>query len=168
MINFGIVYGLSAYGLADRLQIAQEEAQEFIERYLDRFPAVRRFIDETIALAREQGYVRRCSGGAGASPSCARATGSPRSSASAWPSTRSSRARRRTSSSWRWCAPTTRLHERRAATRLILQIHDELLFEGPEAEASGRRSSCARDGGARADPPLAVDVGVGANWLEAK
>ncbi len=57
MINFGIVYGLSAYGLADRLDIPQEEAAEFIERYLARFPKVQEYIDGTIERAREDGYV---------------------------------------------------------------------------------------------------------------
>ena len=57
MINYGIVYGLSAYGLADRLQIPQEEAQEFIDAYLKRFPNVKQFIEETIERAREEGHV---------------------------------------------------------------------------------------------------------------
>ena len=55
MVNYGIVYGLSAFGLADRLQIEKEEAQEFIDAYLERFPRVRRFIEETIERAREEG-----------------------------------------------------------------------------------------------------------------
>ncbi|HYN91940.1 MAG TPA: DNA polymerase I, partial [Thermoleophilaceae bacterium] len=57
MVNYGIVYGLSAFGLADRLQIPKEEAQEFIDRYLERFPRVKAFIDETIERAREEGHV---------------------------------------------------------------------------------------------------------------
>ena len=57
MVNYGIVYGLSAFGLADRLQIPREEAQEFIDRYLDGFPAVQAFIATTIEQATEQGYV---------------------------------------------------------------------------------------------------------------
>ncbi len=57
MINYGIVYGLSAYGMADRLDIPQEEADEFIERYLAGFPAVERFIEETIEQGTEHGYV---------------------------------------------------------------------------------------------------------------
>ena len=57
MVNYGIVYGLSAYGLADRLQIPQEEAQEFIDAYLERFPKVKAFIDETIERARTEGHV---------------------------------------------------------------------------------------------------------------
>ena len=57
MVNYGIVYGLSAFGLADRLQIEKEEAQEFIDAYLERFPKVREFIEQTIERAREEGHV---------------------------------------------------------------------------------------------------------------
>ena len=57
MINYGIVYGLSAYGMADRLDIPQSEADEFIQRYLAGFPAVKRFIEETIEQGTEHGYV---------------------------------------------------------------------------------------------------------------
>ena len=57
MVNYGIAYGLSAFGLADRLEIAQEEAEEYIARYFERFPAVKRYIDETIECAKEDGYV---------------------------------------------------------------------------------------------------------------
>ena len=57
MVNYGIVYGLSAYGLADRLQIEQEEAQEFIDRYLERFPAVAQFMKDAVEQAEQHGYV---------------------------------------------------------------------------------------------------------------
>ena len=74
MVNYGIVYGLSAFGLSDRLQIEKEEAEEFIERYLERFPRCRAFIEETIERAREEGHVTRSSAASGASPSFARAS----------------------------------------------------------------------------------------------
>ena len=57
MINYGIVYGLSAWGMADRLDIPQEEADEFIQRYLAGFPAVAKFIEDTITQGTEHGYV---------------------------------------------------------------------------------------------------------------
>src|SRR5918997_3404600 len=57
MVNYGIVYGLSAFGMSDRLGIEQEEAQEFIDRYLARFPAVARFMVEAVEQAEQHGYV---------------------------------------------------------------------------------------------------------------
>jgi DNA polymerase I len=170
MVNYGIVYGLSAFGLADRLQIEREEAQEFIDRYLERFPAVKRFIDETIARATEEGYVSTLFGRIRRIPEL--------------------RARQR---------QTRLLGERLAvnmviqgtaadiikvamvrcrdalrgaglSTRLVLQIHDELLFEGPEQEVEEAVRLVRREMAAafELDPPLGVDVGIGRNWLEAK
>ena len=73
-VNFGIVYGLSAHGLSEQLDIPHEEAAEYIDRYLGRFPAVRKFIDRTIVEATDRGYVTRCSAAAVTSRSCARAS----------------------------------------------------------------------------------------------
>ena len=70
MVNYGIVYGLSDFGLADRLGIPREEAKAIIDAYLERFPAVRAFIESTIASAtRERSRARRCGAAAGRSPS---------------------------------------------------------------------------------------------------
>ncbi len=86
MVNYGIVYGLSAYGLADRLQIPQDEAQEFIDRYLDGFPKVKEFIDDDDrARHARRATCPRCSGASGGSPSCARASGRRARSASGSP-----------------------------------------------------------------------------------
>ena len=83
MVNYGIVYGLSAYGLADRLQIPQEEAQEFIDRYLERFPAVAQFMKDAVDAGRAARLrVARCSAAAARSPRSAPATGRCASSAS--------------------------------------------------------------------------------------
>ena len=170
MVNYGIVYGLSAYGLADRLQIPQEEAQEFIDRYLERFPAVQSFIEATIARATNEGFVATEFGRIRRIPEL--------------------RARQR---------QTRLLGERlavnmviqgtaadiikvamvrcRAAlldagleTRLVLQIHDELLFEGPEGEVDRASEIVRREmaGAYEMDPPLEVDVAAASNWLEAK
>ena len=170
MINYGIVYGLSAFGLADRLQIPQEEAQEVIDRYLDRFPAVRRFIADTITAATNDGYVTTLFGRRRQIPEL--------------------RARQRQTQllGERLAVNTViqgsaadiikvamvrchlALEEAGLATRLILQIHDELLFEGPEAEADPVRDLVVREMVAAydLDPPLVVDAGVGPNWMEAK
>jgi DNA polymerase-1 len=170
MVNYGIVYGLSAFGLADRLQIPREEAQEFIDRYLAGFPAVQAFIASTIEQATERGYVSTLMGRRRQIPEL--------------------RARNRQVSQLgeRLAVNTViqgtaadvikvamvraeaALRDAGLATRLVLQIHDELLFEGPADEAPRAQEIVCREmvGALDLDPPLVVDVGVGPNWLEAK
>jgi DNA polymerase-1 len=171
MVNFGIVYGLTGFGLADRLNIPRKEGEEFVARYLERFPAVRAFRDEIIERAQDEGYVTTLMG------------------------------RRRPIPELRsGNANTRRLGERLAVntviqgtaadiikvamvrcqaalrarlggeTRLVLQIHDELLFEGPPSEMDEARELVVREmtGAYQLDPPLEVDVGVGRDWLDAK
>jgi DNA polymerase I len=170
MVNFGIAYGLSAFGLADRLQISREEAAVYIQRYFERFPAVKRFIDETIASAERDGFVTTLMGRRRAIPELR------------------SEQRQRRSLGERLAVNTViqgtaadiiklamvRCHaalaEAGMESRLVLQIHDELLFEGPAAEMGSatelvRHEMCAAFD---LDPPLAVDVGVGRDWLAAK
>ena len=170
MVNYGIVYGLSAYGLADRLQIPREEAAEFIERYLDGFPAVREFIASTIESAKEDGYVSTLFG---------RMRRIPELRARQY-QTRMLGERLAVNTVIQGTAADiikvamVRCHRALAeaglATRLVLQIHDELLFEGPEREMKEAADIVRAEmiGAFALDPPLAVDVGVGANWLEAK
>jgi DNA polymerase-1 len=170
MINFGIVYGLSAYGLADRLDIPQDEAQEFIDRYIGRFPKVKEFIDTTIEEAKETGYVTTLLG---------RKRRIPELRSSKWP-TRSLGERLAVNTPIQGTSADIikiAMVRARAAlldaglrTRLVLQIHDELLYEAPEDEVERAKEIVVREM-AQAyplDPPLAVDAGVGDNWLAAK
>jgi DNA polymerase-1 len=168
MVNFGIVYGLSAFGMADRLNIPQEEAAEFIERYLGRFPQVKEFIDKTIGQATADGYVRTLLG---------RIRRIPELRSSNW-QTRQLGERLAVNTVIQGTAADiikiamVRCDKalRESRTKLVLQIHDELLFEAPDDEA-GEVAEIVRKEMAAAfelDPPLAVDVGVGTNWLEAK
>ncbi len=170
MVNYGIAYGLSAFGLADRLQISREEAAVYIQRYFERFPAVQRFIQETIARAEREGFVYTLLGRRRAVPELR------------------SDQRQRRSLGERLAVNTViqgtaadiiklamvrchaKLAEAGMETRLVLQIHDELLFEGPEAEMD-RAADLVRGemcGAFELDPPLAVDIGVGKDWLAAK
>ncbi len=170
MVNYGIVYGLSAYGLADRLRIPQEEAQEFIDRYLERFPAVRRFMDEAVVQATDHGYVSTLFG---------RRRMIPEIRARQW-SVRKLGERLAVNTVIQGTAADiikvamVRCHlalsDAGLRTRLILQIHDELLFEGPEEEMDSARDIARREmvDAFELDPPLTVDAGVGPNWLEAK
>jgi DNA polymerase-1 len=170
MINFGIVYGLSAFGLADRLNIPQEEAAEFIARYLNRFPKVQEFITSTITGATNDGYVTTLFGRMRRIPELrarqrqTRLLGERLAVSTVVQGTAADIIKVAMVRCWK------RLREEGLATRLVLQIHDELLFEAPESELE-HASKIVHDEMVRAfelDPPLAVDVGVGRNWLEAK
>jgi DNA polymerase I len=170
MVNYGIVYGLSAYGLADRLQIPQEEAQEFIDRYFERFPKVKEFIESTIEQARDEGHVTTLFGRIRRVPELRSRQFQTRSlgerlavnmviQGTAADIIKLAMVRARNS-----------LREAGLDTRLVLQIHDELLFEGPEAEVEQASEIVTREmaDAFEMDPPLEVDLGVGENWLEAK
>jgi DNA polymerase-1 len=170
MINFGIVYGLSAYGLADRLDIPQEEAAEFIERYQARFPKVTEFIEKTIEEATERGYVTTLLG---------RKRRIPELRSRKWP-TRSLGERLAVNTPIQGTSADIikiAMVRARAAlldaglrTRLVLQIHDELLFEAPEGEVEAATEIVVREmaNAYPLDPPLGVDAGAGDNWLAAK
>ena len=170
MVNFGIVYGLTGFGLADRLNIPRKEGEEFVARYLERFPAVRAFREQVVERAQEEGYVRTLMGRRRAIPELR----------SGNPNTRRLGERLAVNTVIQGTAADiiklamvrcqNALAEREATTRLVLQIHDELLFEGPPGEMDDatelvRREMCAAY---RLDPPLEVDIGVGEDWLDAK
>ncbi len=170
MVNFGIVYGLTGFGLADRLNIPRKEGEEFVARYLERFPAVRAFREQIIEQAQEQGYVTTLMGRRRSIPELR----------SGNPNTRRLGERLAVNTVIQGTAADiikvamvrcqAALGEAGGKTRLVLQIHDELLFEGPPGEMEGaaelvEREMCAAY---RLDPPLEVDIGVGKDWLDAK
>jgi DNA polymerase I len=170
MVNYGIAYGLSAYGLADRLNIEQDEAGQYIDRYFERFPAVKRYIEETIEFARREGYVKTLLGRRRPIPELR----------SGRPQVRSQGERLAVNMPIQGTSADiikiamVRAHRALAEsdleTRLVLQIHDELLFEGPADEMDAASELVNREmcRAFELDPPLAVDVGVGKDWLAAK
>ena len=170
MVNYGIVYGLSAFGLADRLQIEKEEAQQFIDAYLERFPRVKAFIEATIERAREEGHVTTLFGRIRRVPELRSRQFQTRSLGERLAVNMVIQG---TAADIIKVAMVRARDELRAAglaTRLVLQIHDELLFEGPEEEVEAATEIIRREmaGAFEMDPPLEVDVGAGENWLEAK
>jgi DNA polymerase-1 len=170
MVNFGIVYGLTGFGLADRLNIPRKEGEEFVARYLERFPAVRRFREEVIERAQEEGYVTTLMGRRRPIPELR----------SSNPNTRRLGERLAVNTVIQGTAADiikvamvrcwARLREERMETRLVLQIHDELLFEGPPEEMDAALELVTREMtlAYQLDPPLEVDAGVGTDWLNAK
>ncbi len=170
MVNFGIVYGLTGFGLADRLNIPRKEGEEFVARYLERFPAVRAFREQVVEQAQEEGYVTTLMGRRRPIPELR----------SGNPNTRRLGERLAVNTVIQGTAADIikvamvhcqqALREAGTKTRLVLQIHDELLFEGPPGEMDDaaklvERVMCAAY---QLDPPLEVDIGIGKDWLDAK
>jgi len=170
MINYGIVYGLSDFGLADRLNIPREEAKEFIDAYLQRFPRVAAFMAETIERAREEGYVSSLWHRRRQIPELRARNYQMRSLGERLAVNTVIQGTAADIIKLAMVRCRAALASAGLRTSLILTIHDELLFEGPPSETDAARELIAREmcGVWDRDPPLAVDVGVGGNWLEAK
>jgi DNA polymerase-1 len=170
MINFGIIYGISAFGLSENLEIPREEAQTYIDAYLARFPHVQDFIRRTIEQAERDGYAtsllgrRRPVSELKASNRQTRSLGERLAVNFVMQGSNADIIK----------VAMVRIHERLReegrGARLVLQVHDELLLEVPEAEVSAVKE-LVREELCRAyelDPPLAVEVGLGDDWNEAK
>jgi DNA polymerase I len=170
MVNYGIAYGLSAYGLADRLQIEREEAAEYIDRYFERFPAVRKFIDETIERAEKEGHVRTLLGRRRNIPELRSGNRQRRGLGERLAVNTVIQGTAADIIKLAMVRCTRALADPDLETRLVLQIHDELLFEGPEAEMERASEIVRREmvDAFELDPPLAVDIGIGEDWLAAK
>jgi DNA polymerase-1 len=170
MVNFGIIYGISAFGLSENLEIPREQAQEYIDAYLARFPLVQDFIERTIEQAERDGYVTTLLGRRRPVPEI-RARNRQ---------TRGLGERLAVNSVMQGTAADIikvamvrihrRLRDEGRRARLVLQVHDELLLEVPDPEVSAVRDLVRAEmtGAYPLDPALAVDVGVGDDWNEAK
>jgi DNA polymerase-1 len=169
-VNFGIMYGISAFGLSQNLGIEREEAAAYIERYFERLPRVKAFIEETIALARRQGYVATVFGRRRSIPELASGSFQERSLGE----------RLAVNSVIQGSAADIikvamiRCHDRLERdfpdSRLVLQVHDELVFETPRDEAAAVREAMVEEMAAayHMEPALGVDAGIGPDWLSAK
>jgi DNA polymerase-1 len=170
MINYGIVYGLSDFGLADRLNIPLEEAKAFIDAYLERFPRVAHFMADTIEKAKDEGYVKTLWGRRRQIPELRARNFQIRSLGERLAVNTVIQGTAADIIKLAMVRCHHALREGGFATRLILTIHDELLFEAPPEE---RAAACVlieeeMCGVWPHSPPMAVDIGAGHNWLEAK
>jgi DNA polymerase-1 len=170
MVNFGIIYGISAFGLSENLDIPKDEAQQIIDTYLARLPRVQELIARTIGQAAADGYVTTLLGRRRSIPEL-RASNRQ---------TRSLGERLAVNTVMQGTAADVikvamvrirdRLLREGRASRLVLQVHDELLLEVPEVETSAVRELVRAEmvGAYPLDPPLAIEVGVGDTWADAK
>jgi len=170
MINFGIVYGISAYGLSENLEIPRDEAQRYIDAYLARFPHVQDFIARTIEQAGQDGYVTSLLGRRRPVPELRASNRQTRGFGERVAVNFVMQGSNADIIKVAMIHIARRLREEGRGARLVLQVHDELLLEVPEPEVSKVRELVHAEmvGAYDLDPALAVDVGVGDNWAEAK
>ena len=169
MVNYGIAYGISAFGLAQRLGIARKEAGEIIDQYFKQFPGIRQYMDETIAFARKEGYVQTVTGRR-------RYMRDIRSSNN---TVRSGAERNAINAPIQGTAADMikiamihihqELTRRRLKSRMLLQVHDELLFDLHVSEEKEMRELVEKlmQTAIPLEVPIVVEIGVGLNWLEA-
>ena len=169
-INFGVIYGISGFGLARNLRIPRSEAQGFIDRYFERFPGIRKYMDDTVAFAKEHSYVQTLFG---------RKINTPEINAKGPHAGFAKRAAINAPIQGTAADVIRRAMIRMPAAiegipaKMLLQVHDELLFEVDESatdaliDAARAVMENASDPAVKLDVKLAVDAGQGANWAEA-
>ena len=171
MINYGIVYGLGDYGLADRLNISRGEAREFIDAYLNRFGKIRHFMDQTVEKATDEGFVTTLFGRRRNIPELRSTNGQTRAMGERLALNTIVQGTAADVMKLAMIEVADLLAATDLKTEMILTIHDELLFEGPKSEQKELtglvETGMIAPWGER-QPPLAVDIGVGRTWLEAK
>ena len=170
MINFGIVYGISAFGLSENLEIPREQAQEYIDAYLARFPHVQDFIARTIEESARDGYATSLLGRRRPVPEIRASNRQTRSLGERLAVNFVMQGSNADIIKVAMVRIHDRLREEGRGARLVLQVHDELLLEVPDAELSAVRDLVREEmcGAFDLDPPLAVDIGTGDDWHDAK
>jgi DNA polymerase-1 len=169
VINFGIIYGMSAFGLARQLGISRTEAAAYIDRYFERYPGIRRAIDEGLKEARESGVVRTMFGRLRKVPELKSPNAATRQLAERIAINTPIQGTAADFIKIAMIRVFERLRKEGFLSRMILQVHDELVLEVPEdeIEKSRRLVTDCMEGIAELRIPLKVDCGVGRNWLEA-
>ena len=168
-INFGLIYGMSAFGLGRQLGIPRREAQDYVDLYFTRYPGVKQFMDDTRELARDRGYVETVFGRRLYLPEIksrnpARRQYAERTAINApMQGTAADIIKRAMITLHQW------LGDSGAAARVIMQVHDELVFEVAEDAVAQLQAAVVEqmEAAAELSVPLKVDVGVGKNWDEA-
>jgi DNA polymerase-1 len=169
VINFGLIYGMGAFGLANNLGIEQKAARDYIERYFERFAGVRRYMDQTKASAAELGYVETFFGRRIYLPDIKGGNGPLRAGAERQAINAPMQGTAADLIKLAMIAVQGALDAEGRATRMVMQVHDELVFEVPEAELPWAREAVPRlmAGVAELKVPLLAEVGVGPNWDQA-
>ncbi|MCC6248771.1 MAG: DNA polymerase I [Rubrivivax sp.] len=166
VINFGLIYGMGAFGLASNLGIEQKAARDYIDRYFARFAGVKRYMDETKRRAAELGYVETLFGRRVWLPEINGGSGPRRAGAERQAINAPMQGTAADLIKLAMIAVQAEFDRERKATAMVMQVHDELVFEVPEAELDWAREAVPRlmAGVASLKVPLLAEVGVGPNW----
>ncbi len=169
VINFGLIYGMGAFGLASNLGIEQKAAKEYIERYFARFVGVKRYMDQTRVSAKQKGYVETVFGRRLWLPEINSGNGPRRAGSERQAINAPMQGTAADLIKLAMIAVQQALDDEQRATRMVMQVHDELVLEVPEAEIEWARESIPRlmAGVTQLLVPLLAEVGVGANWDQA-
>ena len=169
VINFGLIYGMSAYGLARALSIDNTAAKNYIERYFDRYPGVKMYMDHTRQSAKAKGYVETVFGRRLYLPEINSPNGPRRSGAERAAINAPMQGTAADLIKLSMVKVQQVLDDEKRGTRMIMQVHDELVFEVPESEVSWLKIEIPRlmAGVAHLKVPLLAEVGVGPNWDKA-
>ena len=167
--NFGIMYGISSFGLAQRLHLSRSAAKELIDDYFTAFPAIRSFIDDSIAFARENGYVETLFGRRRYLPDISARNATVRALAERNAVNAPIQGTSADIIKLAMIRVAQKLKESGLKSRMVLQIHDELLFEAPATEVPQLQALVkdAMENVMQLSVPLTVECSAGNNWLEA-
>ncbi len=169
-VNFGIVYGISSFGLSQDLSISKKEAAEYIERYFQTYPGIKTFLDGTVSHAKEKGYTVTLYGRRRPVPELASSNFMQRSFGERVAMNAPIQGTAADIMKIAMIGVNRRLKEQQMKSRLVLQVHDELLIEAHESEVKTIREILAEEmsNAASLSVPLEVDIHEGKNWYEAK
>ncbi len=169
VINFGLIYGMGAYGLAKSLGIDNTAAKNYIQRYFERFAGVKQYMDDTRAMAKEKGYVETVFGRRLQLAGIQNAKGATLAGLERAAINAPMQGTAADLIKLSMVAVQKALDGQGKATKMIMQVHDELVFEVPEAEVDWVKAEVPRlmAGVAELKVPLLAEVGVGANWDQA-
>jgi len=166
--NFAVVYGVSAFGLSRQTELNLTESKDFIDTYFERYPGIRTYMDETIAMARDKGYVTTLSGRRRYLPEINSKNFQRRQFAERMAINTPIQGTAADMIKLAMIKIDQALVSMKS--KMVLQVHDELVFDAPKGEIK-KLTDLVRGHMTRAlklKAPLAVDIGIGANWLEAK
>jgi DNA polymerase-1 len=167
-INFGLMYGKTPFGLSQELHISRKEAQETIDRYFDRYSGVKRFLDRQIADAREKGYCQTLLGRRRPLPAITSRNAGLRANAERMAMNAPIQGTAADLMKLAMIELVQKIEEGRYRSKLILQVHDEVLLDCPKDEAEAVKALTIKvlEGAMKLDIPLRVNAALGENWME--